>query len=171
MNFAVWADVEEVVAAAGDAAMVDTVYECGLVLEAQGGEGGVAAGGGLKIRGFANSGRGRSFKYSRVVPPLLLAATTAATTCRHYCRHYLPPLLQLTAEEKGRVVERTKNCSNTSPLPAVAAKCLAIDQMVFINAGDDTEQELRKWMEEHTGEGSYTGARLLGGNEAPAEHA
>ena len=64
-----------------------------------------------------------------------------------------------------------KNRSNTSPLPAVAAKCLAIDQMVFINAGDDTEQELRKWMEEHTGVGSYTGARLLGGNEAPAEHA
>jgi hypothetical protein len=32
--------------------------------------------------------------------------------------------------------------------------------VVFINAGDDTEQELRKWMEEHIGECSYTGARL-----------
>jgi hypothetical protein len=72
-------------------------------------------------------------------------------------------LLQLTTEESGRVVaQRTKNRSNTSPLPTVAAKCLAIDQVVFINAGDDTEQELRKWMEEHhIGEGSYTpGARL-----------
>jgi hypothetical protein len=53
-----------------------------------------------------------------------------------------------------------KNRSNTSPLPTAAAKCLAIDQVVFINAGDGTEQELRKWMEEHIGEGSYTGARL-----------
>jgi hypothetical protein len=59
------------------------------------------------------------------------------------------------------VVQRTKNRSNTSPLPAVAAKCFAIDhQVVFINAGDDTEQELRKWMEEPIGEGSYTGASL-----------
>jgi hypothetical protein len=72
-------------------------------------------------------------------------------------------LLQLTTEESGRVVaQRTKNRSSTSPLPTVAAKCLAIDQVVFINAGDDTEQELRKWMEEHhIGEGSYMpGARL-----------
>jgi hypothetical protein len=38
-------------------------------------------------------------------------------------------LLQLTAEEKGRVVQRIKNRSNTSPLPAVAAKCLAISQL------------------------------------------
>jgi hypothetical protein len=38
--------------------------------------------------------------------------------------------------------------------------CLAIGQVVFVSGGDGTEQELRKWVDEHTGRRgcSHTGA-------------
>jgi hypothetical protein len=73
-------------------------------------------------------------------------------------------LLQLTAEEKGRVVQRTKNRSNTSPLPTAAAKCLAFDQVVFINMPVMALSRSRGsgWRSTSARQGSYTGAMCPG---------